>query len=162
MQSSSNPLPNKGHGKKKSHKNTKKQASTNHLTNSYNRDYWSVFCLQTHEENHSKVTLEKCGLFATYLAKVLQQIVSLQKRKFHKQSSTECPPNSAKETAFNVQNALKKLSLNGFFGDNDASLSVDLEKFRQHTANICENAAADAPAAKLRHQHCFLSKGKVF
>ena len=156
--------------KRRSHRKTTKQAPTScmdgfdHLTGSYGRDYWAVFCLRTHEESASRVVLSKCALFATYLAKILHQVLTILKQKPRKQPSGEYPPNSTKETACNVEIVLKRLSLKNCFGDSDDSMiaSIDMEEFRKKTLELCENAAADAPAAKLKPQSCFFSKGDLF
>ena len=151
-------------GKKKNTRKTVKQQMTPNLdgrnpkSNVYMQDYWSVYCLQSHENEHAKPILTKATLCANYIAKALSEFPLTQRRKAHRQPSHG--HGDLHNTAQSIESVFVKLCLKNFCGQLNDSNTPDMESFRAKVLEVCNNMAADAPVAKLKQQSCYLPKGK--
>ena len=154
---------NQTQGKRKNLKKVAKNRSglkldgRNPSTGVYKQNYWSVFCLQTHENDHTKIVLTKFTLYANFLAKVLSQLPISQLRKQQKASAAV-----TNTTTLNLKNTFRKLGLNSLCDEsNDGNvIHQDMETFRERTLETCKSMAGDAPVPKLKPQSCFNAKGK--
>ncbi|XP_076802466.1 protein-lysine N-methyltransferase SMYD4-like [Clavelina lepadiformis] len=126
----------------------------------YNGDYWSIYCLQTHANEHLKTVLAKSTLYANYIAKVLNQCFPGRGKK--QLNSSKNPPNGCStkvaETANVIRSTFMRLSFKEMQANCGRHSFFEIEPLKKRIEGVCEQMAVNAPNPSVKQRNLFMSK----
>jgi len=147
--------------KAKPHENSIRLDGCDPGSGKYKGDYWSVYCLQTHAANHSKLLLSRCSEIARVVARVIEHCIPARVVASELDGNKRYSSESARLKQ-ELKHTLNRISFQAIQQRNSPSYSFDIQSFRANVRAVSARFADKVSNICSKQQTRFSNKGMLF